>query len=500
MRKKFLLMNSVTSLLSQVATVVCGLVLSRLILQYFGSSTNGLVASITQFLSFISFLEMGIGAVVKSNLYKPLAEGDNEQVSRIIVSCKRFYRNVARILMVYILLLTATFPLISKSEYGFAYTAMLVVIIAVSQFAQYYFGMPYQLLLNADQHTYVFSSIVCITLLANTLLSFILMAAGAGIHLVKLATSIVYVARPLLMKWYVYRHYDLDENIVLTEEPIKQKWNGVAQHLSFVVLNNTDIVILTLFSTFANVSVYTVYHNVTNGIANLITTISIGVSAMIGNVLYSESKERLLKVFSEVEYFFHITTVVIYTITGLLIVPFATVFTRGINDTNYYVPLFAIIITCAQASYSIRTPYETMVLAAGHYKETQLSAIIEASINVLVSIILVWKFGLIGVAIGTLVAMAYRTIYFVLYLRKNILNRSIFPFVKYAVIDVIQVLLCVGVSYIFPFDYTELTWLNLILYGIKVAIFVILICGGFNFAFCKEEVKQLLSMVKRKKT
>ena len=38
----------------------------------FGSEINGLVSSITQFLSFISLLEGGLGAVVLAELYLPI--------------------------------------------------------------------------------------------------------------------------------------------------------------------------------------------------------------------------------------------------------------------------------------------------------------------------------------------------------------------------------------------------------------------------------------------
>ena len=67
-----------------------------------------------------------------------------------------------------------------------------------------------------------------------------------------------------------------------------------------------------------------------------------------------------------------------------------------------------------------------MVLAAGHYKQTQWSAIIEAAVNIAVSVVLVFKFGLTGVAIGTLAAMVYRTAYLARYLSRNIICRSIF--------------------------------------------------------------------------
>ena len=90
-RGKLLLLNSATSLISQAATVICNFVLTRLILLHFGSDVNGLVSSISQFLGFISFFLFFIGAVVKSALYKPLANKDYTEVSKVIISTKNFY-------------------------------------------------------------------------------------------------------------------------------------------------------------------------------------------------------------------------------------------------------------------------------------------------------------------------------------------------------------------------------------------------------------------------
>ena len=82
-RKKFLL-NTGMGILKQLVTVICGFILPRYMLLYYGSSINGLISSISHFLSFISLLDMGVGAVVQANLYKPLAEKDNAQISRIM--------------------------------------------------------------------------------------------------------------------------------------------------------------------------------------------------------------------------------------------------------------------------------------------------------------------------------------------------------------------------------------------------------------------------------
>lgn len=91
-RKKKLLLNTVSGISLQITTVICGFILPRYTLAYFGSSVNGLVNSITKFLSLITLLDMGVGAVIQSALYKPLAKKDNEQISKIIKSAKKFFQ------------------------------------------------------------------------------------------------------------------------------------------------------------------------------------------------------------------------------------------------------------------------------------------------------------------------------------------------------------------------------------------------------------------------
>ena len=103
-RGKKLFLNTGSSLIFQVTTIICGFILPRLILKAFGSEVNGLVNSITQFLGIISFLELGVGAVVKSSLYKPLADKDEDSVSKIIASADKFFKKLGFILFIYVII------------------------------------------------------------------------------------------------------------------------------------------------------------------------------------------------------------------------------------------------------------------------------------------------------------------------------------------------------------------------------------------------------------
>ena len=58
MKRKAL--NAITSVMLQMATVVCGFVLPRMILAHYGSDVNGLVQSISQFMGYIVLAELGV--------------------------------------------------------------------------------------------------------------------------------------------------------------------------------------------------------------------------------------------------------------------------------------------------------------------------------------------------------------------------------------------------------------------------------------------------------
>ena len=493
-RKKKLLLNTGIGLLKQFITVICGFILPRYMLLYYGSSVNGLISSITQFLSFISLLDMGVGAVVQSNLYKPLADKDNDQISRIVKSSERFFRRLAYIFLAYIAVLCFVFP--NMVDFGAWYTISLLLIISISTLAQYLFGMTYQLLLNADQKAYIQLSMQIGTIVLNTVLAVVLMRIGASVHAVKLMTATVYVLRPLGQMLYVHKHYNINRNIKLEGEPIKQKWNGFSQHLASVVCKNIDVTVLTLFSTLENVSVYSVYYSVTSGIEQIIMTAATGLESLFGNMIAKNEGEKLLRTFCGVEWIVHTGVTIVFTIAAITIVPFVAVYTRGVTDANYITPLFGILLVVAYGALCLRVPYFRMIKAAGHFKETQNGAYISAALNTVITVACVFKYGLVGAAAGTLVAMVYHTCYFVWYLKSHIINRSAKYFVKYIITDSFIGIVSFIVTHGFIVscaNYGE--WLLL---AIKVSAVVIIISVVVNVVMYRSQVTSTVALLKHR--
>ncbi len=495
-RGKKLALNTITSLALQIASVICGFILPRLILDSFGSDVNGLVNSITQFLGVITLLDLGVGAVVQSALYKPLADNDTDMISKIYVSANKFFRRLAEILLVYVVLLMIFYPMLVNKSFGHMYTALLIAAICISSFAQYYFGIVNSLLLNADQRGYIQYVAQIITLILNTFACYIIIKLGASIQIVKLTTSLIFLLRPLFLVFYVKKHYSIDKKITYTEEPIKQKWNGMAQHFAAYVLSGTDNIVLTLFSTLSNVSIYSVYYMAIAGVRSALLSITNGFQSLIGEMLAKKETMKLNAFFGFVEWFLHTGTTLVFGCTGVLIVDFVRVYTYGINDADYIQPLFAVLITIANAGHCLRLPYNILILAAGHYKQTQSNYIIAMILNIVVSIATVKMWGLVGVAIGTLIAMAYQTVWMAKYDSKNIICWPFKNFLKQCGVDAITVIIASLATFKIPM--LSVSYVSWFLLAIEVFGIWLIISIVINTIFYRERVLSIFIRVKRR--
>ena len=296
--------------------------------------------------------------------------------------------------------------------------------------------------------------------------------------------------------FYVKKHYSIDKKITYTEEPIKQKWNGMAQHFAAYVLSGTDNIVLTLFSTLSNVSIYSVYYMAIAGVRSALLSITNGFQSLIGEMLAKKETMKLNAFFGFVEWFLHTGTTLVFGCTGVLIVDFVRVYTYGINDADYIQPLFAVLITIANAGHCLRLPYNILILAAGHYKQTQSNYIIAMILNIVVSIATVKMWGLVGVAIGTLIAMAYQTVWMAKYDSKNIICWPFKNFLKQCGVDAITVIIASLATFKIPM--LSVSYVSWFLLAIEVFGIWLIISIVINTIFYRERVLSIFIRVKRR--
>lgn len=486
------------SLFYQVCSVVINLIIPRLILKRFGSEINGVVNSITQMLGFISLLDLGVGAVVQSALYKPLVEHDDNKVSQIYSRASNYFNFIAKALLVYVVVLCFYYGMFKNDDFDWVFTTTLVMAIAIHYFAQYYFGICNTLLLNADQRIYVVTIINLVGLFVNAVVTVVMLQLDASIQWIKLISSCMFLVRPLMLDIYVKKNYRIQKTKNPTKDAIPNQWSGLAQYISVFVTNSVDNFLLTMFGTFSMVSIYNVYVLPLHSIRSLIEETSNSYKSFFGKLISQSENKKVLKEFVSYETMMHYICTLIMSTTLVTLIPFVLVYTAGVNDANYKDSFFCYMIALAYFIYMIRVIYTNVIFAAGKFKETQLYCVVECVLNVFISLILIFPLGLAGVAIGTAISSLYRMACSVWYLKKDVLERPMKYFAKHMLIDLLCFVPILIVEKSIPFTGADI--LDWVLYATMMFSISFMFCTAIHCVAYYQQIHSFVhSLAKRLK-
>ena len=458
LKGKITAINIIANLVLQLANILTWFIIPKLILIYFGSEVNGLVSSITQFLSYIGLVEAGITGVVTASLYKPLINNDIDKISSIIKTSNNFYKKIGLIFIIYSMILALIYPIFFK-EFSYFYIFSLTIILSISLLIQYMYSLTLKNLLYADKKGYVVSLTQTLILILTIILSYVSVKIYPNIHLLKAISGLLFILQPLIFNKMIKKNYKINKDAKEDNKLLKERWNGFAINIAAFIHNCTDITLLTIFTNLRIVSIYSVYAIVTNGLKAIVNAIASAITPTIGLSYAKGDRIEINKNMDIYEYIMFITIFFLFTIAGLLIKPFVLIYTNGINDANYNQLLFGILLVIAEAIYLIKLPHLNLAYSANKFKELTKPAYIEASINIIISLLLVKKYGLIGVTVGTIIAMTYRLIKQISFTKK-LIDRKQLIFYKKIIIFLIPTIIGIGICTLLPIkEYTIINWL-----------------------------------------
>lgn len=462
-------LNVFSALIFQLVTILSGLILPRLIIESFGSDINGLISSIKQFLSFISLFEGGLGAVVLSELYKPIEENNKMLISQILDSCSKFFRKLSIGFLIYTIVLSLIYPFLVKSDKSFGFVSSLIFILSINTLMQYMFSITFKLFLQANQKVYITNFISSIVVLLNIIFTLFVIKHFDNVQLIYIGSSIVFLIQPIFFNAYINRNYNLIKQPEENKKILNNKKSGFLQNFAHFINMNTDIIIITLFASLNDVSIYSIYMLAFLAIRNIISTAANSYQSALGKYYASNNIYCLRKNFFKYEKILWLVSTICFSTCLLLINPFVQLYTKGISDSNYYQPIFAIIMTLAQFFYTARESYRYLILATGKFIETNFGSFMEAMLNVTISIILVSYFGLVGVALGTLIAILYRLFYFIVFLKNNIIYLTYNRFIS--LLLTACTVFIINICFMINFNIVINDYLTFIIYG-----FIIIFC------------------------
>ena len=502
-RTKTFLHNVAASAGLQVLTMVSGIIVPRLMLVYYGSEINGLVSSIVQFISYFNIVEAGLGGAVIFSLYKPLADRNVASISNIVTAAKKLYYRTGVLFSVLVLLLAIIYPLlVSVTDMGYAHTAILVAILGANGILDFFVMAKYTTLFTADQRLYVISLANSMQVVLTTLVVYVLACQQVDIAVLRGAAAGIIFLKALAIKLYAGRHYayvDYD-----SRKPdfsaLSKRWDVLYLQLLNAVQTATPVVLLTVLARDLKlVSVYVVYNMVIAGVNGILGIFMNGLQAGFGEIIAKGEKETLQRAYSEFEFMYYNLIGIAYTVTFLSIQPFIRLYTEGITDIDYNVPIFAALFVVNAMLYSIKTPQGMITLAAGLYKEQRVQITIQGVIPLVLGFLLIPEYGVVGVLISMIASNVFRDVEIPYFVNKSLLPGShIKTYFRMAV----YLSAFAGICFFFPENimlidsYSE--WLMYTcMITVVAAVFFVLVSVITDFSACCRLMRRLMKMVFR---
>lgn len=491
--------NMILAIVSRVVTIITGVIVQRYILIAYGSALNGLTSSITQVMSYLVLLEAGLGSASIQALYYPLAHHDWKSISSIITATDREYKKISAAFTACLIVVSVILPLATISEVEYSVAALLTLITGGSSVASYILGGKYKALLNADQKVYILYYLDIATISLSCILRVVALQNGKGIIFVQFLNLLSVGIKNAGYFLYVRMKYkSINYTAIPDRKAINKRWNVFVHNIAGIVVNHTDIIILTLFSSLKIVSVYSVYNMIFGQMSNMIQMAFTQAPQASFGILYNKNHEKFKRVYFVYENVFSLLLFILTTISLVMILPFVQLYTAGVKDITYVDVrlqfLFALILLMNQ----LRAPSIIIINVIGAFKETQVGAIIEAVLNISVSLFLflIAGWGIYGLLFGTVISYIYRTTDVILFVYKNVLKVSIIKYVKLLLINffcaaVIVFIFCV----VFP-----ITAENFIVWIGKACFVGVITCMVFIIVnFCgNNELRYIFKYIKRK--
>ncbi len=477
----------------QITAMLLGFVTPRLTMAFYGSQINGLVASITEIMSYFKLVEAGLAAAAIYGLYKPLSENDHDGVSAIVSAARKFYEVSGRLFIALTCGFAIIYPFIvpcdslSPLSVGF-----LVLIMGISGALEFFTLSRYRVLLTADQKTYVVSFASMASLLLQTAVIIALSLLRMNILLVRLFAGATILVRSVLLYAYVKKHYPyVNYKAAPNKDALSRRWDAMYQQLT-VTLHQGMGILLTTFITRDPllISVYSTYHLVTVGLWGILKMVTTGLYASFGDLLARGEMDRFQKAYREFEYMYLSLITVLYSVALVLIVPFVALYTRGMADVNYVLPVLGTLLVLEGLTDQIKAPLDLMVTAAGKFRETRHHNTMQVGLGIALGLVLGLLFGLPGIAAGILLANVFRTGLQLWFVPKHITGLPARLTLKRMGLSALAIGLIALPTFFFPLAPTRfLEWIG---WAVVMVLYAAAVVFGLGLLFERPCLKALL--------
>ena len=406
MKKKTVIENLIVSTLTQLITLILGMILPRLILLAWGSEYNGLLSSVTNILRYLSLLEAGFNTATLQALYKSVGQDDREQTSIVIKTSQHYYHRISVVYALMVLLISIGYPLIVKSEIPFWETFIIIILQGAVGVINFAFRAAYQQLLNAEGKYYVISLITLLTTVLTYAAKILSIGYFNSVVIMQIMSVLVIIVQVTIYAIYFNKRYTwIDKDARIDESLLENRKYYFTQQVAGLIFNSTDTFVLSVFCGLKVASVYATYNLVYTALAQIISLIRGSTSFVLGQSFHKDESffKRVYDAYSAMQ---SMIGGIMASISMVLIINFIQLYTQGINDVNYIDFIAAFLFSFNLMLECSRGASLASANIAGKAPDTT------------------WRYILEAVLLGTAIAGLYRTTDSIIYTNIHVLNRS----------------------------------------------------------------------------
>lgn len=475
----------------------------KIFLDYLGTEVLGLNTTATNLLQFLNLAELGIGVAVGFSLYKPFYDHDTQAINEIVALQRLLYRRIAYVVIVGAAVLMSFFPWIFVKMslplwYAYASFGVLLFSALLSYFVNYK-----QILLSADQKEYKIRYSYGMAMLVKVLVQIFAIRYLEDKYVWWLILEIVFaVVASYVLNYTVNRTFPFISSSKLSLKELNEKYPTIqtkikqvfVHKISSFVLTQTSPLIIYAFLSLTVVTLYGNYMLITLGLTSLIGALMDGQTASVGNLIAEGNDEKIMSVFDELfSIRFFVAVVMCY---GM--VTFAQPFITLWIGEDYLLPTSTVIIITSILYINLsRKAVETYINAYGFYSDIY-APVIEATLNISLSILLGYFFGLNGILLGVLISLVivilgWKPIFLFCVNLKYGYARYVRNYLKHLLLTAVVTIVSYRLQYVLQVDSIE-SWSQLLLYGgVNIIGFAILLLLAFCLFGCgiKTTLKRL---------
>lgn len=393
------------SFLGQIIAMIIVFPTRMIFVKTLGTDYLGINGLFTNIISVFSLADLGIGSAIVFSLYKPIAEKNFMKISALMNFYKNAYRIIGLIVLLSGLVVMPFLPRIMLDKPTIEYMYFIFLLFVLNSVVSYFYAYKRSIVI-ANQKNYIVNSIHYIALIAVNLIQMYVLVVTKNFILYLILQIVFSFLENIIISYIANKMFPFinkKESLGLEDKKnIYANVRAIMLHkFGSVVMLSTDNIVISSFIGVYWVGLYSNYYLITNALIAITNQVFNSVTASVGNLIVEEKKTKNQKVFNNL-LFANFWLIGICSIClWQLINPFIDIWLG-----NKYLLNKSIVFLIVSNFYvlGMRNATLTFKSAAGLFRPDRYKPIVEAVLNVILSILLAREFGLAGVLLGTLIS------------------------------------------------------------------------------------------------